>query len=298
MGVAAPGAATAPVALRPQRASEGLSARMWRRFVRNRLALISLWLLVAITLAVAVWPLFLGSPEAIDTPNALKDPTPQHLLGTDELGRDTLTRLLHAGRISLVVGFMAMAISILVGSLVGGIAGYFGGTADTVLMRITDAMMSLPAIFLLLVILVVFGSGLVTVVVVIGVTSWMGAARVVRAEVLRFKNAEFVEAARAMGARPRRILAVHVFPNAVPSIIVTASLGVARAILTESALSYLGLGIQAPTPSLGNMLSNAQTYLWNAPLQALWPGLLILLIVLASNFLGDGLRDALDPQMA
>jgi peptide/nickel transport system permease protein len=158
-------------------------------------------------------------------------------------------------------------------------------------------MMSLPAIFLLLVILVVFGSGLVTVVAVIGVTSWMAAARIVRAEVLQWKGADFVEAARALGVRPSRILAVHVFPNATPSIIVTATLGIARAILVESALSYLGLGIQPPTPSLGNMLSNAQSYLWNAPLQALWPGLLILVVVLTCNFFGDGLRDALDPQM-
>jgi peptide/nickel transport system permease protein len=258
----------------------------------------SLWILIAITVAVVLVPFLLRtSPEAVNSANALRAPSSAHWLGTDEVGRDTFTRLLYGCRISLAVGFTAMAISIVLGSVIGAVAGFYTGVTDIVLMRITDAMMSVPAILLLLVILVVFGSGLDTVIVVIGVTSWMGAARIVRAEVLQWRASDFVEAARALGAGATRILAVNILPNAAPSTIVTATLGVARAILVESALSYLGLGIQPPTPSLGNMLSNAQSYLWNAPLQALWPGLLILVIVLTCNLLGDGLRDALDPQM-
>lgn len=280
------------------RALDGFTAQMWRRFARNRLALSSLWILIAITVAVVLVPFLLRtSPEAVNSANALRAPSSAHWLGTDEVGRDTFTRLLYGCRISLAVGFTAMAISIVLGSVIGAVAGFYTGVTDIVLMRITDAMMSVPAILLLLVILVVFGSGLDTVIVVIGVTSWMGAARIVRAEVLQWRASDFVEAARALGAGATRILAVNILPNAAPSTIVTATLGVARAILVESALSYLGLGIQPPTPSLGNMLSNAQSYLWNAPLQALWPGLLILVIVLTCNLLGDGLRDALDPQM-
>jgi peptide/nickel transport system permease protein len=280
------------------RVPDGFTAQMWRRFAHNRLAVSLLWILIALVVAVVFVPWLLRtSPEAVNPANALSEPSSTHWLGTDEVGRDTFTRLLYACRISLAVGFTAMAISIVLGSLIGAVAGFSGGATDIVLMRMTDAMMSLPAILLLLVILVVFGSGLDTVIVVIGVTSWMGAARIVRAEVLQWKASEFVEAARALGAGAPRILAVGILPNVAPSIIVTATLGVARAILLESALSYLGLGIQPPTPSLGNMLSNAQSYLWHEPLQALWPGLLILIIVLTCNLLGDGLRDALDPRL-
>jgi peptide/nickel transport system permease protein len=279
------------------RAPDGFTGQMWWRVTRNRLTLSLVWILIAITVVVVLVPLLLRiSPEAVNPANALSEPSSTHWLGTDEVGRDTFTRLLYACRISMAVGFTAMAISIVLGSLIGAVAGFYGGATDIVLMRITDAMMSLPAILLLLVILVVFGSGLDTVIMVIGVTSWMGAARIVRAEVLQWKASEFVEAAQALGAGALRILAVGILPNVAPSIIVTATLGVARAILLESALSYLGLGIQPPTPSLGNMLSNAQSYLWHEPLQALWPGLLILIIVLTCNLLGDGLRDALDPQ--
>ena len=282
----------------PPGTTRGVTAQMWRRFARNRLALSLLWIMIALAVAVLLVPLLLRtSPEAVNPANALSEPSAAHWLGTDEVGRDTFTRLLYACRISLAVGFTAMAISIVLGSFIGAVAGFYGGVTDIVLMRITDAMMSLPTILLLLVILVVFGSGLDTVIVVIGVTSWMGAARIVRAEVLQWQASEFVEAARALGAGAIRILAVAILPNVAPSIIVTATLGVARAILLESALSYLGLGIQPPTPSLGNMLSNAQSYLWHEPLQALWPGLLILIVVLTCNLLGDGLRDALDPRM-
>lgn len=270
----------------------------WRRFRKNRLSVTAGVLLLLVHLLVFVGPLLHGvSPEAVAPLNALKPPNALHVLGTDELGRDTLARLLYGGRISLTVGVVAMLISISLGTLVGAVSGFFGGLVDMVLMRVTDALMALPTIFLLLVILTVFKGGLVTVMVVIGLTSWMGVSRLVRSEVLQWKQQDFVEAAHALGAGRARVLFKHVLPNAYSSIIVAATLGIARAILVESALSYLGMGIQPPTPSLGNMLTNAQTYLWNAPVQALWPGILILVVVLSYNFLGDGLRDALDPRM-
>lgn len=275
-----------------------LWVQQWRRFRRNRLAFFALIVLVAVHLIVFLGPILLStSPEAVDPRNALQGSTWEHLLGTDESGRDTLARLLYGGRISLTVGMVSMVISIFVGTLVGAVAGYFGKAVDMALMRFTDALMSLPTIFLLLVILTMFQGGLMTVMVVIGLTSWMGVSRIVRSEVMQWKEHDFVEAAQAMGAGSLRIMVKHVLPNATSSIIVAATLGIARGILVESALSYLGLGIQPPTPSLGNMLSNAQTYVWNAPMQAFWPGLLILLVVLTYNFLGDGLRDALDPRL-
>ncbi|MDB4896101.1 MAG: binding-protein-dependent transport system inner rane component [Firmicutes bacterium] len=282
----------------PEPRVESLWRQRWKRFRRNRLALIAGAVLLLLHLVVLLGPsLYHASPEAVAPLNALKSSSGAHWLGTDELGRDTMARLLYGGRISLAVGFAAMAISVGLGTIVGATAGYFGGIVDMVQMRLTDALMSLPTIFLLLVILTVFKGGLVTVMVVIGITSWMGVARLVRSEMLQSKEHEFVEAAVALGAGQLRVLRKHVLPSAYSSIIVAATLGIARAILVESALSYLGLGIQPPTASLGNMLTNAQTYLWTAPVQALWPGLLILLAVLCFNFLGDGLRDALDPRM-
>jgi peptide/nickel transport system permease protein len=190
-----------------------------------------------------------------------------------------------------------MAISVSVGVAVGALAGYFGRWEDITLMRFTDAMMALPTLFVILAALTVFGGGPITVTIVIGLTAWMTVARVVRGEFLRWRVTEFVDAARAIGARDGRIMARHILPQVVPSIIVAATLNVAFAILTESAISYLGLGIRPPLPSWGNMLQNAQIYIWSAPSLAVYPGVLILVTVLAYNFLGDGLRDALDPRL-
>ncbi len=277
---------------------KGMYRQFWQQFKKNKLALAALFLLVVIHLVVFLGPLFYTvSPEAIDPLNALQPPSAQHPLGTDETGRDTLARLLHGGRISLIVGTFSMVISILVGTLVGAMAGYYGGVVDMVLMRLTDALMSVPSLFLLLIILTIFQGGIVTIVLVLGLTSWMGVSRIVRGEMLRWKAEDFVEAERSLGAKNFRIIFKHILPNAFASIIVAASLGIAKAILSESSLSYLGLGIQPPTPSLGNMLMNSQIYVWNAPIQAVWPGVLILLIVICYNSLGDGLRVALDPRM-
>lgn len=270
----------------------------WKQLKKNHLALVSLFTLIAIHILVFIVPIFYKiSPEAIDPLNALQAPSVGHLLGTDETGRDTLSRLLYGGRISLIVGTFAMLISIFVGTLVGAIAGYYGGIIDMALMRLTDALMSIPAIFLLLIILSIFNGGISTVVIVLGLTSWMGVSRIVRGEMLRWKVEDFVEAEKSLGAKDIRIIVKHILPNTFPSIIVAASLGIASAVLRESTLSYLGLGIQPPTPSLGNMLTNSQIYVWNAPIQALWPGLLILIITICYNFLGDGLRLAMDPRM-
>ncbi|MDR7555439.1 MAG: ABC transporter permease [Armatimonadota bacterium] len=269
-----------------------------RRLRRNPPALAALAFLVAIHLAAVVGPWALPRDAFTANPlGALRGPSLAHPLGTDEIGRDVLARLLLGGRVSLSVGFVAMAISVVVGGALGAVAGYFGGGADTVLMRFTDAMLALPTLFVILAALTVFGGGPATATAVIGLTTWMPVARVVRAEYLRWRASEFVEAARALGSGDARIMLRHIFPQVVPSVIVAATLNVAFAILTESAISYLGLGIRPPLPSWGNMLQNAQIYLWSAPSLAVYPGVLILLTVLAYNFLGDGLRDALDPRL-
>lgn len=271
--------------------------RALRSLLANRIALSSLALLATVAIVTLLAPT-IGpySPEEIDPRNAFGAPSSAHWLGSDDLGRDTFSRLLHGGRVSLTVGFTAMLVSVLTGTLIGALSGYFGGWVDSVLMRLTDAMMSLPRLFLLLLILTLFGGELVTVIVVIGATSWMTSARIVRGEFLRWKESIFVEASRALGASSGRIMLRHILPQVLSSIIVVATFGVARAILIESAMSFLGLGVQPPTPTWGNMLTDAQTFIWSAPMQAVFPGVAILVTVLAFNFAGDGLRDALDPK--
>jgi len=222
-------------------------------------------------------------------------PGGRFVLGSDQAGRDVLSRLLYGGRISLAVGLLAAGLSMVLGTALGALAGYARGWVDAVVMRIADGMLSIPVFFLVLVVLTSLGSTLPNLIITIGLSSWMTTARVVRGEVLRASALEFVTAARAIGASSGRVLLRHALPQALPVTIVSASLGVAQAILTESALSYLGLGVQPPTPSWGNMLSDAQSYVFTAPLLAFWPGLAILLTVLAFNFLGESLRDLLDP---
>ena len=263
----------------------------------SRLALASLVLLAAVAaLAIAgplVWRI---PPEATDPLHGLAGPSAAHPLGTDELGRDVLSRLLHGSRVTLLVGVAAMLAAVTIGVIVGAVAGYNGGLVDALLMRFTDAMLAVPAFFFILVVITVLGTGVATLVFVIGALSWMPVARVVYGETLRWKASEFVLAAQALGAAPARIVVRHVLPQAVPALVVSATLGIAFAILTESALSYLGLGVQPPLPSWGNMLQRAQQYLFTAPTLAIYPGVAITLVVLAFNFVGDGLRDALDPR--
>ncbi len=270
--------------------------RSWQRLRRNRIALVSLVVLAIIHLFALVAPLIaLQDPNEIAPMLRFQSPNSEHWLGTDENGRDLFSRLVYGSRVSLLVGLSAMAFSIVLGTLVGLFAGFAGGVVDAILMRITEGMLSIPLFFFIITALAVLGTEIYKIVIVIGLASWMTVARIVRGEVLRSKELMFVEAARSLGASNLRILFRHVLPQSFPSIIVAATLGVAYAILLESSLSYLGLGVQTPTPSWGNMLSNARTYLWSQPWLTVYPGVLIFLTVLLYNWLGDGLRDALDP---
>jgi peptide/nickel transport system permease protein len=263
----------------------------------SRVGLVSLALLVAVAILAVAGPfLWTIAPEATDPAHGLAGPGAAHPLGTDELGRDVLSRLLSGSRVTLLVGVSAMLAALTIGVIVGAAAGFNGGWIDAVLMRFTDGMLAVPAFFFILVVITVLGTGVATLVFVIGALSWMPVARVVYGETLRWKAAEFVLAARSLGASGPRLLLRHILPQAIPALVVSATLGVAFAILTESALSYLGLGVQPPLPSWGNMLQRAQQYVFTAPTLAIYPGAAITAVVLAFNFVGDGLRDALDPR--
>jgi len=289
--VATPVAPTAPADRR--------AGYLWRRFRRNRLALAALVYLVAVHLVAVLAPrLAPHSPEAIDLLNQFGPRSATHPLGTDETGRDVLSRLIFGARTSLAVGLAAMAVAMTIGALLGAVSGFYGGVVDAVVMRVADGMLTIPTFFLALLVLAVFGSNIVNVVLTIGGMGWMVVARVVRAEVLRTLPQEFVAAARAIGASDARLLFRHLLPQALPSMIVAATLGVAYAILTESALSYLGLGVQPPMPTWGNMLTGAQHYVWTKPILAVYPGVMIMLTVLSYNAVGDALRDTLDPRHA
>ena len=233
-----------------------------------------------------------------------QSPSLQHPMGTDALGRDLMTRVLYGGRVSLAVGFSVMVITLVIGVPVGAIAGYFGGRIDNILMRITDAALALPSLLVLILLGAILrevdapflkSNPVLTIAIVIGILAWMFTARLVRASYLTIREMDFVTATRALGGSNFRIIALHIFPNAIGPVIVEATLEVAYAILEESGLSYLGFGIQPPTPSWGNLLSNAQEYLVKYPWLAIFPGLMIFLSVISINYIGDGLRDAFDP---
>ena len=268
------------------------------RFRKNRLALAAVTLLVALHVVVALAPWIAPyQPDAVELFRRLEAPSREHWLGTDEYGRDVLSRLLYGGQVSLAVALGSMVASMIIGVAVGAIAGYVGGASDTVLMRITDGMLAVPLFFIALMALAMLGATIVNLVAVIALSSWMTVARAVRAEVLRTRELEFVLAARAIGCSRPRILAKHVVPQSLPSITVAATLGVAFAVLLETALSFLGLGVQPPAASWGNMLSGARGYLRTAPGLAVMPGVLIFVTVLGYNWFGDGLRDAIDPTL-
>jgi peptide/nickel transport system permease protein len=285
--------------LRLRRARSGsYASRVVRRFGKHRLAVVSLVVLVVLYAFAVLGPFFSGSDsEAVDLGNQLAGISWAHPLGTDESGRDVMIRLMLGGRVSLAVGTFAVLFSLVVGVSVGGLAGFFLGWVDTLLMRFTDGVLAIPAFFVVLCALTFFGSSLPNIILVIGLTSWMGLARLVRGEILSVRQEVYVEAVRALGAQNRVILLRHVLPQVIPTMIVNGTLGVANAILAESALSFLGVGVQPPAASWGNMLSGAQNYLYNAPWLAIYPGMLILLTVLAFNLIGDGLRDATDPTL-
>ncbi len=273
----------------------------WRlareRFVAHRLAVAGLAVLAVLVLAAAfAAQISHFDPERTSLNDIFQPPSAAHPMGTDSLGRDLLTRILYGGRVSLTVGLLAMAVAVSLGTLVGSVAGFYGGIADTALMRFTDMMLSFPRLFLLILFSVFFGGNVLTIVIVLGALSWMTVARLVRGSFLSLKEREFVEAARSLGVGGWSIMWRHILPNALAPIIVAATLGVANAIIAESTLSFLGLGIQPPTPTWGNMLKDAQTDLGPAPWTAVFPGLAIFLAVVAINFVGDGLRDAMDPR--
>ena len=295
---------------------QSMARRMRRRFLQHRLAVASLLTLLLLDL------LSLGAPLLDDllgldgqTTNLFQrnqPPSLEHPLGTDEIGRDLLARLLQGGRVSLAVAVVAALASAVIGTMIGVIAGYYGGRFDALLMRFTDGVISLPLLPLLIVLAAIDLSklglppsvtqsedvSLYRIILIISLVGWTTVARLVRAETLTLKQREFVRAAVAQGATGGRIMRVHILPNAVSPIIVATTLSVGNIILFESVLSFLGLGIQPPVASWGNMLTNAQELIWSAPQLAVWPGLLIFVTVIAFNFLGDGLQDALDPRAA
>jgi peptide/nickel transport system permease protein len=260
---------------------------------RARLAAAVLMVLVAAAVLGPV--LYRVDPDVLDLSRAAQPPGAGHMLGTDESGRDVLGRLLAGGRVSLAVGGAAVACAALLGVSLGALAGLGGRRVDAAVMRLTDAMLSVPALFLIILSLTFFGTTVTGLVVAIGATSWMGLARLVRAELLTLREQPFVEAARALGTSPMRLLVAHTLPHLAPVIAVNVTFGVGTAILMESALSFLGFGVQPPTASWGNMLTNAQSYLHTAPWLALYPGALILASVVSINVLGDALRDRIDP---
>ena len=235
-------------------------------------------------------------PFAIDVEHVLEPPSLTHPCGTDLLGRDVLSRLIYGARISLEVGILAVGISLAIGVVLGAIAGYYGGWVDTVISRAIDIMLCFPTIFLILAVIAYLEPSIVNIMIVIGLTSWMGVARLVRAEFLSLKERDFVLAERALGASPWRIIFVHILPNALPPILVSATLGVGSAILVESALSFLGLGVQPPVPSWGNMLTEGKETLEVAWWLSVFPGLAILITVLAFNLLGEAIQEVTDPR--
>lgn len=269
-----------------------------RRFRRNRLAVCGFIVLVILCILSILTPWIAPhDPAAIDLFNIQAPPSPEHWMGTDDLGRDTLTRLLYGSRVTLLVALSATTIGVLVGVVLGGISGYYGGFVDTLIMRFIDVMLSFPTLFLLIILSAYVKATILGIVAIIGFTSWMGIARLVRGELLSLKEKEFVEASHAVGAKDGRIIFRHLIPNAMGPVIVAGTLNIGYAILYESSLSFLGVGIQPPAASWGNMLTNAQSYVVNAPWLAFWPGIFIFVTVLCFNFVGDGLRDALDPKL-
>ncbi len=270
------------------------------------MAMFSLFLMGLISLLIAFAPLLATQdPMKQNLRNRFQPPSAAHWMGTDDLGRDLWTRILYGGRISLTVGMLAMAVSVVLGSLIGLFSGYYGGWIDSLLMRLTEIFLSIPRLFVLIALGMFLRSldlpnlqagSFFPIALVIGTLSWMGTARMVRASTLALREREFVQACRALGGSDWRILFQHILPNVASPIIVSATLGLSGAIISESGLSYLGFGVQLPTPTWGNMLSNTQSQMTTAPWTAIFPGMMIFLVVISINYIGDGLRDALDPR--
>lgn len=268
------------------------------RFQRYGMLILGLSLVGTISIAAIFAPLLTHyDPFALNVDNLLQAPSAAHLFGTDALGRDVFARILYGGRVSLWVGFVAVGISTTIGLVLGLTAGYFGGLVDEIIMRGVDVMLCFPSFFLILAVIAFLEPGLMNIMIVIGFTSWMGVARLVRAETLSLRKRDFVQASKLAGAGPIRIMATHILPNAITPVLVSATLGVAGAILVESSLSFLGLGVQPPDPSWGNLLMDGKEVLEIAPWLSIFPGMAILLTVLGYNLLGEALRDILDPRL-
>ena len=297
--------------------SRGYWRLSWERLRSDRVSIVFGLVLVILALIAIAAPLVSSAvtglrPSQQDLDHIFSAPTAAHWLGTDELGRDVLTRLVWGGRVSLGVGFLTVALFIAIGGAVGVVAGYYGGVVDEVLMRLVDILLAIPTIFLLILITSLLplniGPGpvpwftirhdAVSISIVIAATVWARPARLIRAEALAIRNRDFVQAARAVGATNARTVVRHVLPNVLPILIVTASLGVGQIILTEAALDFIGLGVQPPEPSWGNMLINAQRYFYQSLWLVVWPGICIVLAVLSANIFGNGVRDAFDPRLS
>ena len=270
----------------------------WEMFYKNKLALAGSAIVAALFI-VSVFAPWISpyDPGAIDLKHVLAPPSAEHWFGTDQLGRDVLSRMIWGARISLKVGFVATGLAILIGMLLGAIAGYYGGWIDTLIMRFVDIMLCFPSFFLILAVIAFLEPSIWNIMLVIGLTGWMGVTRLVRADFISLRERDFVRAARAVGAGDARIIFLHILPNAMASILVAATLGIAGAILTESALSFLGIGVQPPTQSWGNILTAGKDNIDIAWWLSLYPGLAILITVVGYNLLGEGIRDASDPRL-
>ena len=288
---------------------EALSRRPAQSFLRqsfvqllhNPAAIVSACILIAMVVIAIFAPLIMlithVTPFQQNLESTYSGPSAQHLLGTDELGRDTLTRLVYGARVSLGVGFLTIAVSLAVGGVIGLVAGFYGGIVDDILMRIVDVFLAIPAIFLYILMAILFRPTAITLALIIASLSWATLARLVRAEVLSLRSRDYVLATRSIGARDGRIIFHHLLPNCLQIMIVAASLGVGQVVLIEAALDFLGLGIQQPTPSWGDMLSNAQVYFTHSVWLVFLPGIMIFLTVIATNLLGNAMRDAFDPRL-
>ena len=277
-----------------------MALELWRRLRNNKLAMLGLVILVMLALT-AIFADVIADYDtkviAQDIKNRLQGPSMEHWCGTDEFGRDIFARLVHGSRVSLVVGLISVSISLLMGGALGAIAGYYGGRVDNVIMRIMDIFLAVPSILLAMTIVAALGTSLINVMLAIGVSGIPGYARIVRASVMSIKDQEFVEASRAIGAKSPTTIFREILPNCLAPIIVQATLSVAGAILSTASLSFIGLGVQPPSPEWGAMLSGGRNYLRDALHLTLFPGLAIVITILALNLLGDGLRDALDPRL-
>jgi peptide/nickel transport system permease protein len=286
-------------------AGRTLRGDAWRRLKNNRLALAGMaWIILVILVAVTadLWaPKYLGDPINIDTTQtaqlSLLPPSADHPFGTDVLGRDIASRIVYGARVSLLIGVVAVAIMLALGLAAGAVAAYFEGWWDSLIMRTADVFFAFPIVLFAIALIAVLGKGLQNIFIAIGVLGWASVARVLRSSILSVKQSEYVDAARAMGASPWRILIRHVMPNSLAPIIVYSTMSIGTVILLEAALSFLGMGVQPPSPSWGNMLADARSYLFTAPWLMLYPGIAILTTVLAFVLLGDGLRDALDVKL-